>query len=363
MASAKVMTTMLVYACISSHGYGHASRTAAVLCELARLAPGCRLVLSTAVNPAFLTLAMGETPFELRACRWDVGMLQANALELDPEGTLVALEALEQQLPAQVEAEATWLAAQATRTLILGDVPPSAALLARRLRSPLIWLASFGWESIYLPLGEAFAPWAEQALDLYRQGQLLLRCPLSLPMDWELPSVELGLTCSTPRHDPKEVARRLNLPSDRERCVLISFGGLGMEMDPGWLALWPEHVFVGVDPRVLEAANGRLLPPDLRPLDVMPLAARMITKPGYSSFCEAFSQGVGLHVVRREGFAEAPVLERALREEGWHRLLEEDGFRNGAWELDQPLKAPRAPRLRRDGSGFAAEMLHQLLLR
>jgi hypothetical protein len=94
---------------------------------------------------------------------------------------------------------------------------------------------------------------------------------------------------------------------------------------------------------------------------VMPLAARLITKPGYSSFCEAFAQGVGLHVVRREGFAEAPVLEKGLREEGWHRLLEERDFRSGAWELDQPLLAPRAPRIRRDGSSHAAEMLRRLL--
>mgnify|MGYP003347071236 CR=1 FL=1 len=54
------MLAMLVYACVSSHGFGHASRTAAVLSELARSFPECRLVLSTAVKPAFLQLAMGE---------------------------------------------------------------------------------------------------------------------------------------------------------------------------------------------------------------------------------------------------------------------------------------------------------------
>jgi hypothetical protein len=354
---------MLLYVCISSHGYGHASRTAAVLAALARRCPSCRIVLSTAVAPEFLTLAMGETPYELRPCRWDVGMLQADALAVDPQGTLAALAALESALPEQVEREARWLEAQPKRPLILADVPPSAARLARRLCCPLIWLASFGWEAIYGPLGDDFAPWAEQALDLYRQGDLLLQCPLSMPMAWDLPSVALGLTSSSPRHDLAAVARRLELPPERERCVLISFGGLGMGIDPGWLARWPEHVFVGVDPLLLQAPNGRLLPPDLRPLDVMPLAARMVTKPGYSTFCEALHEGVGLHVVRRQGFAEAPVLEAALQAEGWHRLLEEEEFRQGEWQLDQPLQAPRAPRLARDGSEQAAEMLHRLLQR
>ncbi|MFM9089688.1 MAG: hypothetical protein ACKOPT_16440 [Cyanobium sp.] len=354
---------MLVYACISSHGFGHASRTASVLCALAQLAPQCRIVLSTAVPHAFLKLAMGDTPFEHRPCRWDIGMLQANALDLDPEGTLRALEALEGQLPAQVEAEAAWLADQPSDPLILADVPPSAALLAGRLRCPLIWLASFGWDAIYRSLGGAFLGWADQALDRYRKGDLLLRCPLALPMEWGITRVDVGFTSSSPRVDPAVVAERLDLPADRERCVLISFGGLGMPMDPHCLRLWPDHVFVGVDPRLLEAPNGRLLPPDLRPLDVMPLSSRLITKPGYSSFCEAFQQGVGLHVVRRGGFAEAPVLEEGVKEEGWHRLLEEEAFRKGAWELDQPLIAPRAPRVSRDGSHRAAELVHGLLRR
>lgn len=353
----------LLYACVSSHGYGHAARTCAVLGQLAALVPDCRLVLSTAVNPGFLKLAMGDTPFELRPCRWDVGVLQADALSLDLDGTLSALDTLHSRLPSQVESEALWLKSQGCHPLILADVPPAAAQLADRLRCPLIWLASFGWDSIYRPLGEAFAPWADQALRDYQRGDLLLHCPLSLPMDWRIPKVDVGFTSSSPRGDLAAVAERLNLPADRERCVLITFGGLGMEVDPQWLDLWPQHVFVGVDPRLAEAPNGRLLPPDLRPLDVMPLAARMITKPGYSSFCEAFQQGVGLHVVRREGFAEAPVLERGLKEEGWYRLLEEDAFRCGAWELDQPLLPPRAPRESRNGSQEAASYLHRLLLR
>jgi hypothetical protein len=354
---------MLVYACISSHGFGHAARTTAVLTELVRQRPDCRIVLSTAVPPAFLKLAMGETPYELRPCRWDVGMIQADALAVDPEATLTALEELERALPAQLEEEAGWLAAQPIRPLILADVPPDAARLAQRLCVPLVWLGSFGWDAIYGPLGEAFAPWAERALEHYRLGDLLLRCPLSLPMPWDLPQVDLGITCSSPRHDLAEVARRLALPADRDRCVLISFGGLGMEIDPETVRRWSDHVFVGGDPRLAEVPNGRVLPPDLRFLDVMPLAGRMLTKPGYSTFCEAFQEGVGLHVVRRHGFAEAPVLEKGLKTEGWHRLLEEEEFRRGAWQLDQPLRAPRAPRLRRDGQVEAADILLRLLKR
>ncbi|MDM7952244.1 MAG: hypothetical protein QUV07_03360 [Cyanobium sp. CZS 25K] len=351
---------MLIHACISSHGFGHGSRTAAVLCELAALRPDWRLVLSTGLPEAFLKLSFGPVPFERRPCRWDVGVIQADALGADAAATLAALETLEEGLPGLVEREAAWLVAQNEPILVLGDVPPSAALLARRLQVPLVWLASFGWDAIHAPMGARFQTWADRHRQLYAQGDLLLHCPLSLPMPWGLPEVRLGLTSSRPRLDLERLARDLALPAERERVVLVSFGGLGMAIDPALLALWPQHVFIGPDPLLATVPNGRHLPEGVRPLDLMPLTGRLITKPGYSSFCEAFSQGVGVHLVHRTGFAEAPVLEEDLRHHGWHRLLSQEAFRRGAWELDQPLEPPRSGPLPADGAATAARAIVSL---
>jgi hypothetical protein len=231
------------------------------------------------------------------------------------------------------------------------------ARIAAALGAPLAWLASFGWDAIYEPCGGALGQRAQACRELYRQGDLLLRCPLSLPMPWGLPVLELGLTCSRPRLDPGPLAGLLRLPRARDRCVLLSFGGLGLDLDVSLLARWPDHVFVGSDPALARVPNGRLLPPQVRPLDVMPLVGRLITKPGYSSFCEAFSQGVGIHLVERHGFAEAPVLEQALRDHGSHRLLRRDQLQTGDWQLDQPLLPPRLGLLRVDGSSVAARAL------
>lgn len=348
---------MLIYACISSHGFGHGSRTASVLCELAALRPDWRLVLSTGLPAAFLSLAFGTVRVERRGHRWDVGMVQSDALAVDPSATLAALEQLDAELEDRIAAEVAWLNRQRQPVLVLGDVPPPAARIAAGLGAPLVWLASFGWDAIYAPCGGALGQRAQACRALYAQGDLLLRCPLSLPMPWGIPEQPLGLTCSRPRGAPHQLAARLRLPPDRERCVLISFGGLGLQLDPTLLARWPEHVFIGTDPALAAQPNGRVLPPELRPLDVMPLVGRLITKAGYSSFCEAFSQNVGIHLVERHGFAEAPVLERALQDHGRHRLLRLQQLLQGDWQLDQPLLPPRLGPLAADGSAVAARAL------
>ena len=336
---------MLIYACVSAHGFGHGSRTAAVLTALHQRNPTWRLVLSTTLPEAFLRLALGPIPFEYRPCRWDVGVLQADALGADADATLQALVALEACLPALWAGEQAWLAEQGCPLLVLADVPPAAAELARRLNSPLVWLANFGWDAIYAAMGPEFRPWARQCHDAYRQGDFLLHCPLAMPMDWGLPELRLGLTAGSSRLDATKLADQLKLPADRERCVLVCFGGLGLSLNPGVLARWPDHVFICVDPQLAVAANARLLPAGVRPLEVLPLCGRMVTKPGYSSFCEALSMGVGIHLVHREGFAEAPVLEAALVRHGWHYLLSRAQALAGDWCLDQPLTPPSDPPL------------------
>ena len=132
------------------------------------------------VEPRFLRLLLGDDRITIRACRWDVGMVQADALGVDRSQTLAALSALETALPDQLMGEVEWLRAQADSVLIFGDIPPAAAELADRVDAPLVWMSNFGWDDIYRPLGGPFERWADAALAQYKRGQLLLRCPFDL---------------------------------------------------------------------------------------------------------------------------------------------------------------------------------------
>ena len=356
---------MLIYVCSSSHGFGHAARDAAVLQHLRQLRPEWTLVISSAVPEPFLRLLLGDPSVLRRPCRWDVGMVQADALGVDRPATLLALETLADSLPSLVEQEAVWISAQSEAVLIVGDVPPAAAALARRLAAPLVWMGNFGWDDIYRPLGSAFGAWCDLATEAYQQGELLLRCPFDLPMQWGLPEQRLGLVCSTPRPLPLLLDQQLQALD--QPLVQVGFGGLGLELDSSLFELWPDHHFVlpcsghGDQPASLKACrNVTLLPAELRPLDLLPFCSRHLGKPGFSTFCEVMAQNVGLHVVEREGFAEAEALMQGLCRHGSSRRLSRDQLDCGDWELDQPLLSPRTAPLASSGAFDAATALIQL---
>lgn len=353
---------MLIYFCSSSHGYGHAARDAAVLQRLRRLRPDWTLVMSSGLSSPVLKLLLGDAAIQQRSCQWDVGMVQADALGVDCAATLSALDQLEQRLPHLIEAEANWLASQGQPVLIVGDIPPAAAALAQRLDAPLVWMSNFGWDDIYGPLGAAFQRWADAAAEAYRSGDLLLRCPFDLAMNWGLPERRLGLVCASPRSIPADL--EASLDAQDGPLVMVGFGGLGLSISGNLFQLWPNHHFLlpasavaSHAPELAALPNLTLLPDGLRPVDVLGRCSRFLGKPGFSSFCEAMAHGVGIHVVERIGFAEASALMGGLRRHGQHRCLSRQDLDTGAWQLDQPLLGPSDAALSASGASEAAQAL------
>ena len=358
---------MLIYICSSSHGFGHAARDVAVLRALQRLRPDWTLVLSCDVSPGFLRLVLGDADVLLRRCRWDVGMVQDDALGVNPQATLHALADLDRQLPDLIERESAWIINQGQPVCILGDVPPASADLAERTGAGLVWMGNFGWDDIYQAQGReghgaAFDQRAASAREAYSRGQLLLRCPFDLAMAWGMPEQRIGLVCGEPEPLPAELEDRLlslNVP-----LVQVGFGGLGLALDPQLFKRWPDHHFVmsasgheDQSTQSLGLTNLTLLPQGVRPIDLFPYCQRHLGKPGFSTFSEVLSQHVGLHVVERTHFAEVSALMAGLQRHGRYRLLTRDQLNAGAWQLDQPLVLPSDGPLPVDGASQAAHAL------
>jgi len=350
---------MLIYSCLSSHGYGHVARHAAVLTELNRVKPEWKFVVSTSVDPSFLKLVFDGLPVQFRPFQWDVGMVQTDALTVDLESTVKALDILNSSLLNKIISESKWIQSQAKKVIIIADIPPSAAELSSILGVPLIWIGNFGWDDIYKPFGKLFSEYISSATRQYSRGDLLLRLPFSLAMNWGVNEKSVGITYSKPKDLPDSFLRtisRIKVP-----IITIGFGGIALGFNHKIFKQWPDFHFLlsnykqkDLENNCKGLTNYTYIPPSFRILDVLPLSKRFICKPGYSSLCEALSQGVGLHVVQRKGFAESEALLKGIRLYGYHRFMDQTQFQVGDWLLDQPLIPPLEGNLTKNGSLTAA---------
>lgn len=84
----------------------------------------------------------------------------------------------------------------------------------------------------------------------------------------------------------------------------------------------------------------------------MPLCGRIVSKPGYSTFCEALCCDVPIVSLTREDFAEAPVLLNGIQNYSQHQIIPTEEFFEDSWNfLRQDLVSPRkTERLNKDGA-------------
>ncbi len=348
---------MLLYICISTHGFGHAARQAAVLNEISRLKPDWRIVISTAVDEEFIRLSMKDFDFEYRKIRWDVGVVQSNALTVDIPSTISHLDLLNKELPDKIKLESKWVRSQKEEVVFISDIPPSAVELASSIKCPIILMGNFGWDDIYTKLGEGFCGFVEKIQAEYKRSDLLLRLPFSLEMNWDLPECNVGLTASKPRPLPDELKNKLN--THKHQIISVGFGGLGFNLNIDCFKKWPDQLFIipGCKNQTdfSGVKNVLFLPKSCRILDVLPYCSRHLGKPGYSSFCEAIIQDVGMHVVERNSFPESNALINGLMRYGNYRLLSLDSLENGMWELDNNLIPRSNLEVKTDGALLAAK--------
>lgn len=307
---------MSIAAYVTSHGFGHATRTAEVLREVGTVAAGEELfVVSTA--PARLFGELGGAV--LRPVASDVGLAQKDALTIDEPATLERWRAFTATWSSRVDEEARWLNAVRAR-VVLGDVPPLAFAAAQAAGVPAVALANFSWDWIYAHLARrwpALREAAEHSAAAYGTAALLLQLPFAGDLTVFPRREPIPLVGRQPKVG-RAVARKA-LGLGRRPAVLVSFGGLGL---PGFrgdsLAGLTDFDFLVSEPLVNAPAHVRALDADsLEPMglgyrDVVGAADVVLTKPGYGIVSDAIASRVRLVYTERGDFPEYPVMVREM---------------------------------------------------
>jgi L-arabinokinase len=307
---------MTVAAYITSHGFGHATRTAEVLKQVRGRWPEALIwVVSTA--PARLFAEIGGATLRRQAT--DVGLAQRDALAIDETGTVERWRAFTATWADRVRTEAEWLRGVDAR-VVVGDVPPLAFAAAAAAGIPSVALANFSWDWIYAHLARglpALREAAEHSAAVYRKATLLLELPFAGDLSVFPRREEIPLVARRPQQPRRRARAALGL--GERPAVLVSFGGLGL---PGFrgssLAPLVEYDFLVSEPvsdplpHVRELRAETLDARGLGYPDVIGAVDVVVTKPGYGIVSDAIAAGTRLVYTERGDFPEYPVMVREM---------------------------------------------------
>lgn len=342
------LTRPTLYLAITNHGFGHATRAASIGAAIQRLNPDILLILVTTA-PRWLLDAYIPGDFIHRPRMLDVGVIQTDSLKMDKRATLEKLQHLQQRAKTIIAGEVSFIE-QNRVGLVLGDIPPLAAPIARAAGIPGWMSSNFGWDFIYRSWGEDFHPIADWMAECFNQCDRLFRLPFHEPMSAFPVMEEVGLTGGTPRHTPEQLHQLFaswgyHRWVPKEKTVLITFGGLSLQQIPYTnLLAFPDWQFISFDTNAPDLPNLiKLSGHAIRPVDVMPICGRLISKPGYGTFAEACRNKLPVVTLTREDFAESQFLLEGIQQYGFHQILSPADFFNSHWDfLRQPLCHPQS---------------------
>lgn len=301
---------------VSDHGYGHATRTVALLREaLSREHSLAVRIVSGPRAGEFLARSFrGEPRVGVGIRPSDPGLLLSpESLRVDPAQTTEAWGAWMDSWEEWIEAEQVQAARTGLPDAVLSDGTPPALILAARLGVPGLLLGNFAWSDILarlLPAGML-----SRIRDALALATVSLAYPFALPFEG-LPRPEaLPLVARRPGRSRDDVRRSLGV-DPAEPLVFLSSG---LSSDPR--LLW--DLAPRLRARALVASHAPELPGavripagDTEGQDYIGASDLIVGKVGYGTLSEALVAGVPMIMVRVEGTPEVAALEAGMIEAG-----------------------------------------------
>jgi hypothetical protein len=340
------MSRPALYIAITSHGFGHAVRASSVAATIQQLCPDILLILVTTA-PRWLLESYIPGDFIHRPRAFDVGVIQSDSINMDKEATLEKLRQIRSAERSIIAGEVDFIRTNRVG-LVLADIPPLAANIAKTAGIPCWMMSNFGWDFIYRDWGGEFTEMADWIGESYGICDRLFRLPLHEAMSAFPTITDVGLTGGSPHYRLDELRETFSLNAPAEKTVLLTFGGLGLQQIPyNALSEFPDWKFITFDQQAPDLPNLiKVAGHYYRPVDFMPICGRVVSKPGYSTFAEALRLSVPIVSLMREGFAESVLLLEGIQDYADHQILTQSEFFQGNWEfLRESLKPPRQSQL------------------
>ncbi|BAZ30944.1 hypothetical protein NIES4074_34120 [Cylindrospermum sp. NIES-4074] len=351
------MERPILYVAITNHAFGHAARTASIVGTIQKLCPEV-LVIFVTTAPRWLLECYVDGDFILRQRAFDLGVVQTDSLTMDKVATLAKLQEIQKRQNSLIASEVNFIR-QNRVNLILADIPFLAAGFAKTANIPCWMIGNFGWDFIYRDWGGEFIAIADWISDWYGKCDRLFRLPFHEPMQAFPQITDVGLTGGSPRFAADELRATWGITAPREKTILITFGGLGLQQVPyDNLRRFPDWQFVVFEESAPNLHNiVKVINHQYRPVDFLPICARVVSKPGYGTFAEATILQVPVVTIPRDDFGEAAFLLEGITNYNHHQILTPTEFFQGNWDFlhDLPQPPQQKDAIARNGNQVIAE--------
>lgn len=321
---------------ISDYGFGHASRSIALMRAL-HAAMNCTISVRTNTSADFIR---DSCPFvSVEKKRNDIGtVMHDSTSRVDRVET-------EKSLRHWISSWDTWIAEETAFCkecavdLIISDITPQAFLVSKTLGIPGIGVSNFTWDLIFRQL-YGNSPEVQMIHNAYASADLGLVLPLNASLDVFKERISVPLVSREPTASREEMRKRLGI-SDAEILVYVG-SGLSFNSVPACLDKLIEaglRLLVSENQPFYHPKIIRIPSSDTETQNYIGMCDLVITKPGYSTVSESIRAKIPLLIFTREGFAEDAYILRLLEMEGIGKQMSWETIGYGDWitQIDELL--------------------------
>jgi hypothetical protein len=325
---------------ISDHGFGHASRSIAIIRSLLECDLEISIEIHTSKPLSFIQSSFTQND-EIQRVNFheqvnDIGFIgEKTTGKIDYQNTATEVTSWINDWHASYLFKEYRYLKSKNIDLIISDIAPQPFLLAKKLDLPSIAISNFTWFDIYqnpaFPLGDLETLWKA-----YREASLGLMLPFNLDNTVFCSAMETHLVSRPPSRTKGQMREILHLESDEQVIYL----GTGLSLRTPFLEEW----IVNNEFRFLLGGQHEVNHPDIRAVppsdpegqDYIASSDIALIKLGYSSVSEAIRAHVPIIGIDFPQTTETIQMKKVIEELGIGVCITSDEFFQGKWRQKTP---------------------------
>ncbi|MEI7857821.1 MAG: hypothetical protein WCH85_10000 [Methanomicrobiales archaeon] len=329
------MRTICFY--ISDYGYGHATRSIALIRKILSHYPDCRIIVKSEGPFDLLSKSLQDPRISVIRSRNDITIPLLSTGAVDGEKTRILLTEWQESWSDYVAREVQFCKELGV-DLILSDIAPQPFLVAEDLGIPSVAISNFSWDTIYQHIVPAMTEFIDDIRSAYSCATLACVLPFQLPMNAFRKTVTVSLLS-------REVTVPRNLMREQrgldEDDIVVFFNPRCRVDPPGpeiYKKLSEEKIRL-IMPSASAARHPQIISipsSETESQNWIGMCDLVVTRCGYSTVSEAVKAKVPLVVWERPGFIEDTAIAADIERLGVGRSQDYNEIRSLDWIAELP---------------------------